>query len=255
VRQEIDLGRDLNEAMLSIFGEREDKDLNFLTIPDRKNSMKKIRLSFAILITIFLIACIEVREEIKIKLDGSGEMKVYYRVSKMLYTNIEKGEFASVYPLTPRDIERAASKNPYIKLKKVSAETKGRDVYITTVLSFDRFDALTQPGSVYKLTEGDDYVEATIKIRVQPRRKKDEKELQQQITEMMVKNLEAYRNRITIRTPTQIIDSNADYWEKREARWEIPSSIFYTGADQDIVLWVRYRKNPSLWERVRDIFR
>jgi hypothetical protein len=217
--------------------------------------MRRIRLFFAIFITLFLIACIEVREEIKIKLNGSGEMRVYYRVSKMLYTSIEKGEMTSLYPLTPKDIERSASKNPHIKLKKVSAETKGRDVYITTVLSFDRFDALTQPGSVYKLTEGEDYVEAMIKIRVQPRKKKDEKEIQQQITDMMIKNLEAYRNKITISTPTEIIDSNADYWEKREARWEIPSSVFYTGADQDIVLWVRYKKKPSLWERVRDIIR
>jgi len=217
--------------------------------------MRMIRLVFAIFITLFLIACIEVREEIKIKLDGSGEMKVYYRVSKMLYTSIEKGEMTSVYPLTPRDIERAASKNPQIKLKKVSAEEKGRDVYITTVVEFEKFDALTQPGSVYTLIEGEDDVEVRIKIRVQPRKKKDEREIQQQITDMMIKNLEAYRNKITISTPTKIIDSNADYWEKREARWEIPSSIFYTGADQDIVLWVKYKKKPSLWERVRDIIR
>ena len=217
--------------------------------------MRMIRLVFAIFITLFLIACIEVREEIKIKLDGSGEMKVYYRVSKMLYTSIEKGEMTSLYPLTPRDIERAASKNPQIKLKKVSAEEKGRDVYITTVVEFEKFDALTQPGSVYTLIEGEDDVEVRIKIRVQPRKKKDEREIQQQITDMMIKNLEAYRNKITISTPTKIIDSNADYWEKREARWEIPSSIFYTGADQDIVLWVKYKKKPSLWERVRDIIR
>ncbi len=222
---------------------------------DKSYFMKKIRLIAVIFLTVFLIACIEVREEIKIKLDGSGSMKVYYRVSKMLYTSIEKGEMTSLYPLTPRDIERSAKNNPHIKLKKVFTETKGRDVYITTILDFDRFDSLTQPGTVYSLKEGEDYVEAMIKIRVQPRKKKEERELQQQITDMMIKNLEAYRNKITISTPTEIIDSNADQWEKREARWEIPSSIFYTGAEQDIVLWVKYRKNPSLFERVRDIFR
>lgn len=218
--------------------------------------MKKIRLFLLIFTTAFLIACIEVKEEIKIKLDGSGEMKVYYRISKMLYASIEKGEMTSMYPLTPRDIQRAAANNPHIKLKKVSAEPKGRDVYITTFLSFDRFDALTQPGTLYKLEEGDEHVEATIKIRVQPRKKKkDEKEIQQQIQEMIMKNISAYKNSVTISTPTEIIDSNADYWEKREAKWEIPSSIFYTGADQDIILWVKFKKNPSLWERVRDVFR
>lgn len=218
--------------------------------------MKKIRLAFSLFLTVFLIACIEVREEIRIKLNGSGTMKVYYRVSKMFYTSLEKGEMTSVYPLTPRDIEKAARNNPHIKLKKVDAEQKGRDVYITTVLSFDRFDVLTQPGQVYKLIEGEDYVEAQIRIRMKPKtEKKDKREVQEQIQDMIMKSIETYKNRVVISTPTQIIDSNADYWEEREARWEIPSSIFYTGADQDLVLWVRYKKTPSLYERVRDLLR
>jgi hypothetical protein len=99
-----------------------------------------------------LCSCIGIHSQISLGRDGSGTLRLDYRISRFF----KEGRNLPL-PVSRDELQRAVEATPGLKLEVVSEREDDQDCYIAARIGFDRVDALnalaSQPGLSYAVQE------------------------------------------------------------------------------------------------------
>lgn len=100
-----------------------------------------IRLLLPALCAAALCSCIGVQSQISLERDGSGTLRLSYRICQFLREDRELP-----LPLSGEDFRRAAAGAPGLRLEAIDQREDEQDVTIEARLTFDRIEALNALG-------------------------------------------------------------------------------------------------------------
>jgi len=106
--------------------------------------MKKSLIPFFVLIMVVFNSCIGLKIDIQMNKDGSGKVKMEYRISQTLSNigNFEGNEHLPVIPVGRSDWQRTISRIEGARLSSYSSSKKGPDTVTTVVINYSNPEAL-----------------------------------------------------------------------------------------------------------------
>ena len=99
------------------------------------------RLFLPLLVVVCLSSCIGIESQIGLNQDGSGTLRLDYRISQFM-----REDQSLPLPLSREDFQRAVNAAPGLKLISLSQREDENDIHISARLSFDRIDSLNALG-------------------------------------------------------------------------------------------------------------
>jgi hypothetical protein len=106
-----------------------------------------IRLILPALFAAALSSCIGIQSQISLGRDGSGTVRLSYRISQFL-----REDQGLPLPVSGEDFQRAAAAAPGLRLEALSQREDEQDVTIEARLAFDRVESLNALGDQLGLT-------------------------------------------------------------------------------------------------------
>jgi hypothetical protein len=94
------------------------------------------------LLVLSLCSCIGIQSQLSLGRDGSGTLRLDYRLARFLKEGVDLP-----LPVSRSDFQRAVEAAPGLKLETLSEREDEQDLYIAARLSFDRLDDLNALGS------------------------------------------------------------------------------------------------------------
>jgi hypothetical protein len=91
-------------------------------------------------ILVLVGACIGVESDVTFKNDGSGTLRLEYRISKALIEMGKEGEGETPLPFSEEEMRAAVEGNPKVRLTELSQREDEQDVYIVSEFGFDRIE-------------------------------------------------------------------------------------------------------------------
>lgn len=104
---------------------------------------KAATLAVIVVAATLLSACIGVESNVTFKADGSGVLKLEYRMSKMLTEAAEGGSAEVPLPASEEDFTTAIEGTP-VKLLRISNREDEQDVYMGAELGFQKIEDITE---------------------------------------------------------------------------------------------------------------
>jgi len=103
------------------------------------------RILFILILSSFLISCVGIKSEIELDDDGSGTLRLSYKVSQMILHlgRLEDDERVVPLPVNRRDFERTVQSIEGLSLNSYSSREDEENIYIDTELSFQSIEALS----------------------------------------------------------------------------------------------------------------
>ena len=99
------------------------------------------RLFLPLLVVVCLSSCIGIESQIGLNQDGSGTLRLDYRISQFM-----REDRSLPLPVSREDFQRAVDAAPGLKLLSLSQREDENDVYISARLSFDKIESLNALG-------------------------------------------------------------------------------------------------------------
>ena len=94
-------------------------------------------------LVLLLSACIGVESNVTFKNDGSGTLKLEYRISKALIEMGKEGGGETPLPFSEEELREAVEGNPKVELLDLSQREDEQDVYIVSEFGFHRIEDFT----------------------------------------------------------------------------------------------------------------
>jgi len=118
-----------------------------------------------VLLVLSLSSCIGIESQISVGSDGSGTLRLDYRISQFL-----REDRTLPLPVSREDFQRAVSVEPGLSLVALNQREDEQDVYIDARIGFDRVEALNALGGSGQIglsytVEGDKHI---LRQRVYP---------------------------------------------------------------------------------------
>ena len=93
---------------------------------------------------LLLSSCIGVESRVTFHNDGSGVLKIEYRIAKSLADLGKEGTSQVPLPVDEQELRKALSDAKGVKLMGTSRREDEKDVYITAEVAFDRIESLAE---------------------------------------------------------------------------------------------------------------
>jgi len=108
--------------------------------------MKKIQVTFLVLIILLFNSCIGLKIDIQMNRDGSGKLMFEYRISRAFESigNFEGNEKWPVIPAGRADWQRSIDRIDDAKLTSFSSSQRGPDTITTVTIEYDNPEALLE---------------------------------------------------------------------------------------------------------------
>ncbi len=100
--------------------------------------------ALAVAAGLLLSSCIGVESHVTFHNDGSGALKIEYRIAKSLADLGKEGTSQIPLPVDEQELRKALSDAKGVKLMGTSRREDEKDVYITAEVSFDRIESLSE---------------------------------------------------------------------------------------------------------------
>jgi hypothetical protein len=91
-------------------------------------------------LVVLLSACIGVESNVSFRNDGSGTLRLEYRISKALIEMGKESGGETPLPFSEEELREAVEGNPKVELLEVSQREDEQDVYIVSEFGFDRIE-------------------------------------------------------------------------------------------------------------------
>jgi hypothetical protein len=99
------------------------------------------RLFLPLLLVLSLCSCIGIQSQLSLNRDGSGTLRLDYRISQFM-----REDRSLPLPLSREDFQRVVEAAPGLKLLSLSQREDENDIYISATLGFDKPDSLNALG-------------------------------------------------------------------------------------------------------------
>jgi hypothetical protein len=99
--------------------------------------------ALAVVAALLLGSCIGVESHVTFANDGSGTLKIQYRIAKSIADLGKEGSSQIPLPVDEQELRRALSDAKGVKLIGASRREDEKDVYVTAEIGFDRVESLT----------------------------------------------------------------------------------------------------------------
>lgn len=218
------------------------------------------------LIGLILIAgCINVSEDIVLKLNGSGNLRLVYSIPEALMKDQQSLRNAMIqtgitFPLTEQDFNNQFTGLKGVDIKDVKTYTEKGYYVIDGRVRFKNIDDLKMNNIKFVLSKSNNNKELTISLINSMNKKQS---LQQEkprphaginYENILKGSLTNYGIKIDVNFPTEVISANGKI-QSRDVKWDVPMNVFLNSEAKEMELKAVYSGNPTIFDRIKDFFR
>ncbi len=222
--------------------------------------MRKYIGYIALMSLVFIAGCINVKEDVVLKLNGSGSMHLAYYIPEALMkdqTGLRNAmaQTGIQFPLTAKDFNNQFAGLEGIKVKHVKIYTDRGYYIIEGRVGFKNINNLKMSTIQFSVKKLDKNKELIISL-INSMNKKQEPDSKPQMNyENVLKgSLSNYGIKLDVSFPTDIISANGNI-KGRDVSWDVPMNVFLKSQAKEMELRAVYSGSPTFFDRIKDFFR
>ncbi len=220
-------------------------------------------LKYIVLLGLILIAgCINVTEDVVLKLDGSGSLLLAYSIPEALMKDQKSIRNAMlqtgiVFPLTKQDFNNQFAGLEGVDVQYTKSYTDKGYYVVEGKIKFKNINDLKMNNVTFALKSSDKNKELVISlINSMNKNQAPEKSSKQRINydNLLKGSLTNYGIKIKVSFPTDVISANGTI-KNRDVKWDVPMNVFLKSEAKEMELKAVYRGQPTIFDRIKDFFR
>ncbi len=209
---------------------------------------------------VLLSGCINVKEDIVLKLNGSGSMHLAYYIPEALMKdqNGLRNAMAQTgieFPLTEKDFDNQFAGLEGIKVKSVKVSTDRGYYIIDGRVGFRNINSLKMSNIQFTIKNINQNKELIISlINSMNKTQKSNSKTQMNYDNVLKGSLANYGIKFKVSFPTDIISANGNI-QSRDVTWDVPMNVFLKSQAKEMELRAVYSGNPTFFDKIKDFFR
>ena len=209
---------------------------------------------------IFIAGCINVQEDIVLKLNGSGSMHLSYSIPEALMKDQTGLRNAMVqtgiqFPLTAKDFNNQFAGLDGVKVKHVKIYTDKGYYVIEGRVGFRNINNLQMNAlrfSLKKLAKNRELVISL--INSMNKEQEPDSKSKMNYENVLKGSLSNYGIKLDVSFPTEIISANGNI-HGRDVTWDVPMNVFLKSKAKEMELRAVYSGSPTFFDKIKDFFR
>ncbi|MGB9735048.1 MAG: hypothetical protein ACP5JP_01930 [bacterium] len=218
-------------------------------------------IKYIVLAGLFLLSgCINVKENIVLKLNGSGSMHLAYYIPEALMRDQNSLRNAMVqtgitFPLTTKEFNDQFAGLHGVKVKGVKTFNEKGYYIVEGKVEFDNINNVQMHNMHFSLKKTDGNNELVISLINSMNKAQSANAKPGTGYENILKgSLTNYGIKFDVNFPTHVISANGNI-DGRDVKWDVPMNVFLKSQAKEMELRAVYSGHPTLWDRIKDFFR
>ncbi len=221
----------------------------------------------ALMCLLLLTGCINVSENIVLKLDGSGSLRLTYSIPEALMKD-QQGlhnamtQTGIMFPLTKQDFSNQFAGLEGVEIKNVKTYTEKGYYVIDGRVKFKNINDLKTGNIIFVLKNSGSDKELIISLINSMNKEKEHVSVNNRTRphgnmnyENILKgSLTNYGIKIDVSFPTDVLSANGKI-QSRDVKWDVPMNVFLNSQAKEMELKAVYSGNPGIFDRIKDFFR
>jgi len=208
--------------------------------------------SALLLVSTIFSGCINISEQIKLKLNGSGKAKITWAYPLRFSSTLQKRE-QNLLPANKNEVKKLFPAHQRLIFSEISSQKSKTMSSITAELKFKRIEDLNHGGLSFSLQQKEDLWEFTIKIEGKEHPPPKPKTRDKASAEVMDKILESFGITVVVELPGVVEETNGETLEAKKVRWKVPlKKLLELKKGEMLVLRATF--SPGFWDRLKSFF-
>jgi len=209
---------------------------------------------------VLLSGCINVKENIVLKLNGSGSMHLTYYIPEALMRDQNSLRNAMLqtgitFPLTTKDFSDQFAGLNGVKVKGVKAFTEKGYYILEGRVGFTNINNLKMNNVQFSLKKDGENNELVISlINSMKKTQETDKKAKVNYEDVLKGSLANYGIKFDVSFPTRVVSANGNI-DGRNVKWDVPMNVFLKSQAKEMELRAIYSGTPTLFDRIKDFFR
>lgn len=220
----------------------------------------KRHIKYIALFALFLLSgCINVKEDIVLKLNGSGSMHLTYYIPEALMRDQNSLRNAMTqtgitFPLTIKEFNEQFAGLYGVRVKNVKVYTQKGYYIVDGQVRFNDINNVKMNNMHFNLKKSGENKELIISLINSMNKGQTPSEKPNTGYENIIKgSLANYGIKFNVSFPTHIISANGNI-DGRTVKWDVPMNVFLKSQAKEMELRAVYSGNPTLWDRIKNFF-
>lgn len=222
--------------------------------------MKRYVKYIALIGLVLLSGCINVKEDIVLKINGSGNMRLTYYIPEALMRDQNSLKNAMIqtgitFPLTTKEFNDQFAGLNGIKVKSVKAFTEKGYYILQGRINFANINNLKMNNVHFSLKkDGKDNELVISLINSMNKTQEPDKRAKMNYEGILKGSLANYGIKFNVSFPTKVISANGNI-DGRNVKWDVPMNVFLKSQAKEMELRAIYSGNPTFFDKIKDFFR